>query len=288
MAFNSTRLIEQIKVKGCLPEGRFTDQEILDCAYECLLSDIMPLLYSVREEFYVKKKTLAVTMNQEEYAIPSRAVGGAVREIKMVKGSGIQDLGRVDLEDINTSQTGEPIAIFLLGNNFGLFPIPSATSGTLWIYYAIRPSRLVPVSECARITAIDTTTDTVTVTIPTGWTTADNFDLVKGTPHFDILALDLVAASVAGGLIQFSAALPTTLVVGDYVTLAEETCWPFLPPEAHVLLAQAAAAAALESIGHPSAVAVAAKAQMLKDTITKLINPRIQGAPKALGQRADR
>lgn len=285
MAFDTTRFLTQLNQTGCLPTGRFTDAELLAIGYDVLLSELVPLIIKIREEYYVKLYDSNITVSQAAYPIVSRSIGGTLREVKMIVGTDILNLLRVDLEDIKFVQVGTPDRFYVMGNDLNLFPTPSATANTLRQIYYIRPSKLVPVSETAVITAINTATKTVTITIPTGWTTANTFDLVRGSAHYDVLDLNLVATSVGAGVIIFTNTLPTSLAVGDYVTLADESCFPYLPPEGHTVLVQATAAAALETIGDPAAANVAAKALMLKENLKSVLSVRIQGAPKRLGVR---
>jgi len=65
--------------------------------------------------------------------------------------------------------------------------------------------------------------------------------------------------------------------VGDYIALAEETCFPFLPPEGHVTLMQSAATACLESIGDPAAANSAAKTTLLLENFKRVLCVRVQG-----------
>jgi len=281
MTFNATRLVDQITLKGSLPDGRFTDQELLDLAYDSLLSEIVPMVLEAREDYFVTYKDLSITANVGAYAVPTRALNGVLREVKLIRGTNILNLERKDLEEITTSTTGTPTSFYVMGNDIILDPTPDTTADTLRLYYFIRPSRIVTVAECGRITAI--VGNTVSITIPTGWTTANTFDLVRGKAHFDVLAIDLEASSVAAGEVAFTSTVPTSLAVGDYVTLANETCFPFLPPEGHVALVQSAVTSALESIGDPAAGVSAQKAEMLKKTFQTVLKTRIQGEVKTLG-----
>jgi hypothetical protein len=243
------------------------------------------LVLAAREEFFVTSMDYTITANQAAYVLPTRALNGVLREVKLIRGTKVIDLERIDVEDVTDTTSGTPNSFYVEGSNLVLYPTPSSTADTLRIYYFIRPSKLVTNAECAVITAIDTATNTLTVSPPTGWTTADTFDLVKGSAHFDILGMDLAAGTVGASSIVFSATLPTTLAVGDYVSLAGETCFPMLPPEGHVALVQAAVTAALESMGDPSAAVSAQKAAALMGSFQSILKTRIQGAPKALGRR---
>ena len=285
MAFDTTRLVEQVTITGCLPTGRFSNDELMEMAYNVMLSEMVPLIIGVREEYYVRSYDEALAAGQGAYLIVSRAIGGTLREAKMIVGNDIIDLTRKDLEEITSVRTGTPEGFYLQGNEVILDPAPAAASGSLRQFYFIRPSRFVAPTSCAQISAIDRGTNTISATLPSAWTTADSFDLVRGKAHHDILSTDLAASGVGSGQITFTSSLPASLAVGDWVCLAEQTCFPFLPLEGHAALVQATAAAALESIGHPNAERTAAKANVLKENLKSILAVRVQGAPKRLAAR---
>lgn len=283
MAFDTTRLINQINLKGSIPQGRFTDQEILDVAYDVLISSIAPFVISNREDYYVMSTTSAITASQSSYPLPSRALGQSLREVKVVRGNQIIDIERIDLEEVTSSLEGQPNQFYIENNELILYPTPSVTADTLKVYYFIRPSKLVPTTESAIITAIDTGTNTITVTdAPSSWTTASTFDLIQGRSGFKTISQDLTASAVSTSSITLSS-LPSTLAVGDYINLAEETCFPFIPTEAHSLLVHATIAELLESMGDMNGFQVAeARVERMKESLMTLFATRIQGAPKQL------
>ena len=181
MAFDTTRLIAQIKLKGAIPEGRFTDQEILDVAYDTMLHNVAPWCIANREEYFVYLESTAVVASQASYPVPTRALGMAIREVQLTWNNTIQNIERMDLEEQSTTLEGKPDRFFIQNNEVVLYPTPSSSQYTLKMYYFFRPSKLVPCSEGGAITAIDTGTNIITVAAPSTWTTSDTFDLVKAT-----------------------------------------------------------------------------------------------------------
>lgn len=285
MAFDTTRLVEQVTITGCLPTGRFQPDEIMEMAYNVMLSEMVPLIIGIREEYYVKASDEALAAGQGAYLIVSRAIGGTLRDAKMISGNDIIDLDRKDLEEITSVRSGTPDSFYLQADEIILDPTPATSSGYLRQLYFIRPSKFVAVTSCAQISAIDRAANTISATLPASWTTADTFDLVRGKPHHGILSTDLAASGVGSGAITFTSSLPASLAVGDWVCLSEETCFPWLPIEGHAALIQSTAAAALESIGHPNAERTAAKANVLKENLKSVLAVRVQGAPKRLAAR---
>jgi hypothetical protein len=285
MAFDSTRLIDQITLKGSLPEGRFEPQEILDIAYDALLSEIIPIVLDRKEEYYVKEKLHTIVAGKDSYEIPSRAIGGGLREVKLQLGFVLKHLERVDPKQIEKIETGTPRCFYLKGNDVVLFPTPSVSNDTLRLTYFFRPSKLVPSSEVGKITQI--VGQTVSLSIPTGWTNTDLFDVVKGSAGYDTSGFDLVADTVdtTANTITFSSALPDSIAVGDYISLAGESCFPYLPQEGHIALIQCGVTSALESLGDPAAAISAQKADLQKNVLKSLLSVRVLGQPKKLGTR---
>jgi hypothetical protein len=249
-----------------------------------LISVIAPAIVGAREEYYLVDEDQTVTASQAAYPIPYRALGMAIRELKVVRGTQIVDLYRMDPEDVQNTSTGTSEGFYLKGNSVVLYPTPDATGDTLRVTYCIRPSTLVPVTGCAIITAIST--NTATCTPPTTWTTANTFDLVQGKSGFSVKGLDLSASAVNAGSIVLTATPSSTLAVGDYVALAGESCFPHIPAEAHQLLVHLTVAACLESIGDAEGQARAeATAKRLQDAFTILMTNRVQGAPRRFNSR---
>ena len=282
--FDTTRLLAQINLKGALPTGRFEDQELLDLASDALISLVAPMIVGSREEYYLQDEDQTVTANQGAYPIPYRALGMALREVKVIRGTEIVDLYRMDPEDVTDTSTGLSEGFYLKGNNVVLYPTPDATGDTLRLTYFVRPSTLVPTTECAVITAI--AGNTLTCVPPSSWTTANSFDIVQGKSGFSLKGHDLTASAVNSGSLVLAATAPATLAVGDYVSLAGESCFPHIPVEAHQLLTHLTIVAALESMGDTEGQAKAeATAERLKANFGILMSNRVQGAPRRFNSR---
>jgi len=279
--FNTTRLLSQVTLKGALPDGRFEDSEILDLATDALVAEIAPMLIAAREEFFVRTKDYTITADQAEYLLPTRAVGSSLREVKLIRGTTIVDLPRMDPEDMDSTESGTPSSFYLQGDNIVLYPTPDTTTNTLRVTYFCRPSALVPVIDCAQITAINGTT--LTLSVPTGWTTADTFDVVRGDSSFGLKGMDLAASVVNTGDMTLMS-VPDDTQVGDWVCLAGESCFPMIPADAHQLLVALTVVAALEALGDQTNLTPAAtRAQMLKDALKAVLTQRVQGAPRRFG-----
>lgn len=286
MAFDTSRLVQQITLKGALPDGYFADQELLNIAYDVLLSEIVPLVLSKREEYYVREKDYSIVYNQTKYAIPARAMGGQLREVCVDDGNFKRHLERLDPRYADKRDVGLYYKFYLQNNDVVLYPTPKNTQDTLKLTYFFRPSKLVPVSETAQVTVINGSVLTLS-SIPTGWTASNLFDITKGSGGYENLDFDLSVSAVDtnANTLTFVSTLPSTLAVGDWVSLAEESSWPYMPQEAQIALIQGSVAGCLESMGDPAYAVSAQKFEQQKAILEKMLSTRIEGQMKSFRTR---
>lgn len=290
-SFTTTDFLASVRARGAIPTSTNSSNvnnttNLLAMATEELHIKLLPLIMSAREEFYVAKKEYAVTANQSEYAIPTRASGVVLRDVQLIKGTTIYSLNPIDSELITTTGTGSVEGYYLEHNNVVLYPTPGSTSGTLRLRYFIRPSRLAAVTACAQISSIDTTASSVTVSsIPSTWAASTIVDFIKATVPHQNPAIDQSITNVAGTTVTFTS-LPTDLAVGDWIALAEYTPIPQIPYEFQPVLAQMTVVKALESIGdREGAKAARDDLELLKMNALMLITPRVQGSVKKVISR---
>lgn len=266
-----------------------SDTDYLSFCDEELKTYIVPLMMSTMEEYFVAVKDQTVTANISSYAIPYRAMGGNLRAVQFnPQGSSSSvyvDLPRIEPENESGYGYGGggPCGYKLQNNSVVLIPAPSA-AGTLRLQYFQRPNNLVATSAVGTITSINTGTNTVTCSnVPTSFTTALTYDLVKATPGFDLYAFDqAISARVTGasGTVTFSNTLPTGLAVGDYVCLATESPVAQIPYELHALLAQAVTATAQQALGDPRTPISMKSRDLMAERLMRMISPRSQGSAR--------
>lgn len=288
--YSTTALLASIKRRGMLPasDEALTDTDLLALATEELQSTLTALLLSVREEYLITSEVQVVTAGTASYTIPARAVGQALRDVMYSSdGSSYLPLSRVEPErDGDYAGAGELLGYELQGNAIILTPTPS-TSGYLKIKYARRPSTLVQGAAVGIVTAINTGTRTVTVdNTPSTFTIDEVYDFVKASPGFDWRGVDLVVTNVSGYNITFSAALPSSLVVGDYLCIAGESPVPQVPVELHPYLAHRVVLRAVEALGLNAKIAVAEKqCERARLDALSLLTPRAEGSHRYVVNR---
>ena len=295
--YTATGLITAIQRKGLLPN---TAEALAPADYYALMWEemqtyLVPLLMSVREEYYVTTLVpdLAFTSATDTYPLPYRAMAGKLRQVQIQLSSGSSTfvpLPRVEPErQYNYATSGSVDGYSLEGNNLVLVPSPMS-SGTIRMKYFMRPNQPVDSSTCAQITAINTGTHTLTfASLPATFTTSTPLDLINGQPPFDLKAFDQTPTAVTATTLQFSS-LPSpangqggTLAVGDWVALAQQSPIPQIPYELFPLLSQAVVCAVLEAIGDKTGLQVAlAKRDRLETKLLTLLQPRTEGSARVL------
>lgn len=285
MSYLSSDFLDKVKLHGSIADGRYTDAEILSIGTDQLISVVVPLILAQKEEYYVRSEDQSVVADQASYPIPYRAMGLTLREVKLIVGTEIKDLPRIDPTEIKSTNTGTPQGFYLEGQDVVLYPTPNASTGTLRLSYFLTPPRLVDVTEVGLITGIDRNTGIITAAVPTSWTTGNAFDLVSSKNGHQTKAFDLAASNVISSTsITFNAAdIPASIVVGDYVCLAGQSPYLQCPDICYrwaiQLTVNELLNALLDQAGYQQGTATA---QQLQFAVVSQLQNRIQGAPKKL------
>lgn len=284
--YTTADFLTSVRMRGSIPTSTSSSNvnnttNLLAMGTEELHIKLLPLIMSVREEFYVTSKDYTITASQATYALPSRASGMVVRDIQIVDGSSIYSLRPIDPDLISTTSTGSVEGYYFQHNNIVLYPTPGSTSGTLRVRYFARPSRLAATSACAQITAIDTGTFTATVAaVPSSWSTSTPVDFIKASAPYHNPAVDQSPASTTSTTLVFTS-LPSDLAVGDWVALAEYSPIPQIPHEFQPLLAQMTVVKALEAVGdREGAKAAKTDLDLIQANAIQLITPRSHSDPR--------
>lgn len=287
-----TDFIDKVKVKGMIPtsQNTFTTQRFLDISNDIMRLEIVPMIVRVRESYY--SYVVDTTFNATGiYDIPSRAIAGKLLNLYILNGTAKLNLPWVfeeELQDYGTSPVGRPTA-FVRGNQVYLLPVTPPQFTTLRMMIHLRPNEIVANASAAQITAINTGTNTLTFatsTIPTTYTTGVLYDLIQQKPPFGTLALDQGVSSVTSTTVVFSSTLPSSLAVGDWLSLAGQTPIIQMPIEVQTLFVQLVANQCLKNSPHVASYqAGVADAKSLMDNAVGLLDHRIENAGRKVVNR---
>ena len=291
MAYLSNDLVTSVKARANVPSSQNTFQtaDFLRFADEETRSKLIPLIFKNLEEYYVRTYDYTIVANQAGYSIPTRAVAGKLRDVQLVSSTNDQNripLQRLSPEDLTQMLNGgysvSKGGFYLEGNKVILFPKPTTASQyNLRLTYYIRPSTLVDISQCGQVTAINTSTNQLTVaSVPSTFSVSSPVDFVKASPGFECSAIDQMITNIAGQVLTFSS-LPTDIQVGDYVSLANQSCVVQVPVELQPLLFQYVVIRVLAAQSDTVALKAAmAELRSLEESVMVLISPRVDGKAK--------
>lgn len=150
----------QRKISMPLTQNTFSYDDILAFCNDEMFTAQVPTIMTYHEEYFVFRDAVAIVPGQERYAIPTRAIGMKLRDVKWQDSNGnLFDMSRVNPEDkafyqvnIGTSQTISKY--YIEGNDLVLLPALTLTNSvTMFFYYFLRPNQLVANSRAAIMTS---------------------------------------------------------------------------------------------------------------------------------------
>lgn len=282
------KLVTSTKRRAMLPSDQvtFTKQDLIDILNEEMDVGLLPELLSTHEEYLVAYEDAAISGSNRQFTIPERAIGNKLRGAMLVDSNGTTfSLTRVELEDIMDFQDNQRQTYsFYVQNNKLILPgTYDSLAGNIRMYYYLRPSKLVEDKYAAVVTSINTTTGEVTVDkIPTNFSTSSLFDFTGHRTPNKLYTFDISAVSIntTSKIMTFAVAdLPEALVVGDYITVEQESIVPQVPTELHPVLAQRAAVHCIEALGDLQGLQLAQnKLTKMEAAVVNLIDNRVESA----------
>lgn len=286
-------LINSMKLRGLPPtsQNTFTLAQFAQVLSEEMQSNIVPLMDSVSEEFFVTNYDQDFDGGTLTYAIPPRAVGAKLRDVVFVDDNGkeipIPRLRPEMMKENNGAYFGiNPWGMYLKDDSvcffFGNGSAP--TYPTLRMKYLRRPSILLLSTSCGQIQAIDRNTNIVTLSYASDdW---DTVDIIKGVPNFVSRGDDITVTNVSGFDVTLSE-IPDSVEVGDWVAPSNYSPIPQIPVEGHLLLAQYGAAKILEAMNDATGLTLALQkingdpnkpGSGMREQFLQIITPRVEGA----------
>lgn len=286
-------VLDAVREEGLLPASDETStnakvRNILNREQRLYLAS---LLQRAREEYQLASYTISVVSGTTRYKLPPRASGAAItRVVKVLTTNEEVPLYPVAQERIQAlGGSGYGTGDYYLDGNYLVLVADPGASETLKAYYPRRFNKVVAGTAACVISSIDTAlkkvtlklaSDGSTTTLPTTFLTTATFDFIRGTPHFDVLGVDLVCTNVASNVLTMSATLPTELAVGDMMALAGESPVLTMPLELQDVLVLKAVHSYVSAMGKAEkTAAVAERLQRAEADLLSLISPRVKDSP---------
>ena len=271
---NTLELVSYVRELGSLPDGRFSDDELIRLA-DGEITDVYMQIVQSRQDFMVE----TVEQSGTQFRIPPRAIGQKVRDITAKQGTNMINIPRVDLSDLSM----DPVGYYYKGNNVIMNNVYLQLPGAMFeVSYYARPGTLCNVSSsvvCSSVSATGSSWSGATLT-------GSRYDVIKGTSGFETMSasLSVTTGTQVGSAYPYTNTISTViggLEVGDYLSAINTSPVPQLPDEFHTVLATLTIARALDSIGDNEGFARAtAQAKKQLDSCIALIGERDDGQPE--------
>lgn len=270
MDYSTERLIRGAKLRTMAPDNqfRFTDAEYLKLIDDELQTRLVPLIMSVRENYYLvnKRYTIQVTdvlgFGDDNFGllpfgspIPistsdllERAIGLITKDIWSVNSQGTfqQGIAQLSFQDIKNSAIAN--GYYFENSKIVFYPAQAFNNQQIRVFFFRKPNQLVPSTDCARIVFSNPTNSTIQVdTMPSSWVIGTRLDILRGKQGFDSVIDSVTITGFVGSDIYLTE-VPEGINSGDLVCPEGQACVAQIPVNAYPLLEQLGAIKILESL----------------------------------------
>jgi hypothetical protein len=286
--YSTEQLIENIKRRCAVPTSQltYTDEDFSLLANDTLQDEIVPLIMSAREEYFVQFQDFALP-SDGIIEIPAWAIGAKLRSVCYVQQTTpliLCNLPRIDLDVVagigfvnNVSIAG----FFVQDNSIHLYPNNSVPQNTtIRLYFYKRTLVLAEPAAYGQVLSVDANTNTVILdNVPNDWEIGTELNSVSSEPNFEATNSLMTVTGVSDPTLILDDV--TDVEVGDYISEYGFSAIPQVPVEAHGYLAQLTAVICLQGLGDEKAAKIAeAKAERIKTGLLTVVSQRVDGSVK--------
>lgn len=297
--YTTDGLIASIKRRISLPDAQnlYSGDDLIAFMGDELSSTIEPLVHSVQQEYWVTIQDVPLVAGQTDYTLPVRGIVSGLRLLTLVDNNNNETmfpLLRAEMQ-ANAYSWLSPYTVATLGgflfqdDHIVIVPESIVNNPVMSIRfrYERQPSQLCATTAAAQVVSILGNVVTVN-NIPSDWTTSLLYDIIKGTPQFVSKGDDLVVTNLSVGTSEVTfSALPSTIVAGDWISVANTSPIPQIPYQMFPYLAQCVANLCLAGLADQEPYATAVKkADIMKEDLLKMLQPRDLGNVQTVVNRS--
>lgn len=296
MAMLVDEVISGIKARSIFATNQITiDQtQLLAFINSVIQLDLVTLIDSTNQEFFVRDLEEPLVAGQSAYKIPYRAIGRVIRDIKFhdTDGDRLQNMILININDLQYYKTGFQnfAGFYFKGDKIVVVPdVPTDVSDTaaLQIWYKLKPNRPCVLDDSATVVSVSAPNVTVNQ-IPSNLSVGSLIDFIQGKEGCDIYSYDQEILNIAGTTITFGdGVIPSDLQEGDYISLRQTSpVINMIPDEAQPLIENRTSRLLLKSIGDlEGAETWDGEIKEMTSQLMKLLEPRTDGQPKVILNR---
>lgn len=294
------RLISSIKRRITLPDAQnlYSNEDLIEFMNDEMASTLIPLVHTVQQEYWVHIEDVQLEQNKTDYKIPIRGAANGLRLVTMLdtNNNEIQyPLLRPEMTAsaynwLSPYSSSTLYGFYMQDDHIVMFPNSVVTNPVNRIRFRFerQPNQLCTTADAARITAIDTNTNTITVdNIPTDWTTSLDFDWINGAIAFQSKGDDLTVSSIDTITLEIVVtSIPDDAAIGDWFCLAGTSPVAQIPYQMFPYLAQVTANLCMAGMADQEPYADGKrKEEQMKQDLLKLFQPRDMGNVQTIVNR---
>lgn len=269
MAYLADDIVTAVKRLTFLPDASdLSTTDILAMADEEVLSIISDSVKSARTEMWTTHQDYTLSVSQQRYRLPNRALGRIVRGVQIVNTTSNISFVIAQRDLIQgwdaLPTAGVTSATYYFDDDYICFPAAPPAGYLMRVWYLRQPSKLV-LSTGTDVSAIQKLASSTSIQVSTaasGIPVNSYMDVVRGSAPYDVMYQDQLVTSLTGAGpyfvncsgSAFSSAdfVDRTAITNDrtdYVCARGETCYPQIPDELFPFLCAAVSRRVLEAIG---------------------------------------
>ncbi len=298
MAMLVDDVIDGIKSRSLFVTNQITinDNQLLGFLNTIIQLDLVGLIDSTNQEFFVRITDVPIVAGQSEYRIPYRAIGRTIRDLKLhVSDTGsprFQNMILINLNDLQFYQVGYKnyAGFYFKGDKIVVVPdVPDQITGnsSLQMWYKLKPNRPCLLQDSAVVISVTDTTVTVGE-VPSNLSPGTLIDFIQGREGCDIYEFDKEILNIDGSTLTFALGdIHSELREGDYISLAQTSpVINMIPDEAQPLIEDKTSRLLLRSIGDIAGARTFDNSiSDMEKYLLKLVEPRTEGQPQVILNR---
>lgn len=282
MDLKTATLIEEIQLNALLPDGMFTNADIISFLNDAYYGDVLPFIMRHREDFYVTYTDFSPAAS---ITIPSDAIAQKIKDIQVKKGDyDFYNLPRLSQNELNGNNRIRNEGFYIQDNSVIFFP--RAQTNTIRLTYFARPIPMYDSTDYYIVDSVVLTdlnpyvklTAVMAATVQAGTV----FTLSKGYQPF---GTDTVTTNINSDANVFYMSEEDCLkcTAGDVIGLYGYRMFPKIPEEAKDCLVNGAIVKAMVAMKDKDGYKIAKdELNSSKAMLSGLISPRVDNEVKKI------
>ncbi len=299
MAKTTDQFLNEVKKTVTIPANQvlLQDQDILDFGTKQQSSKMVPLMLSLRQDFFLRVEHEPFISGQDQYPINYRAIGRSLQDVKFFDGKVSRRMSLIQTNDVQYFYfSAEPFGFYLRGDNIIVVPPPEGNnvSSQLEQWFFFRPNDLTSVSNAGKIVTV--AGDMVTVdNVPPTITVGSLVDVIQGVQGNATLAYDCPVTNISGNTVTLATGSLTvavapapvpTVISGDWISPAQTTPVIQLPDESFDFFVNCTCLSVLGAVGDfEGKKDIMNSLKEIRTDLEQLLSPRVENSSRKVIQR---